>query len=661
MKFRDKMIIFTAIISILPIVIIGYISYSLGIGVAVKSEKNATQGIISRMKDDLTFTISEMYGNLDVISDELTKSSDYSNFLEKIKIIGATNSQYDEVYFGERTGKYYSDTAKKISEVKQEAWYKIAKKEGISVLEPSLRDKTLSISKAVYRGKEFLGVVGIKLSVEKVYAKIDGIGVGETGYIYIMNGEGIPILYPSDKQISLSMATKYKILESGSGSLDYKWDKKDSFVIYEKIESLNWIILGGTYLDEIKIAFKNIRRINFLIIMITIIVSSILIIAFLGMFTRRLDNITELASKVSQGDYSNIVENYKKDEFGMIVKEFNSLSRNQSMVLYDVKKELKDLYSISKKSKLMSEESKGSIDFISNSVEELQRGIENNAAAVEEASATIDSLVKESEEVRNLGSDILAEVEGTSKKAEEGKHHIEKIFGIMEELKDKGDETSFAVRDLTEESKNINKFLILIKNISEQTNLLAFNASVEAARAGESGQGFAVIAQEVGKLASRTKEITVDIEGIVGKFADKNTELIKKMDEQNEKILIGNKVGKDVSKELMEIISSVSEIEKGIKDISDATEKQAQDTKEISGVMNNIGITLQESEIETEVIVKESVKESKKAEKLLQMSRILEKISKNLGKRINQFKILEKDERVSLHEIEGVFREKKDA
>ncbi|NQY63329.1 MAG: methyl-accepting chemotaxis protein [Alteromonadaceae bacterium] len=144
------------------------------------------------------------------------------------------------------------------------------------------------------------------------------------------------------------------------------------------------------------------------------------------------------------------------------------------------------------------------------------------ATAVTEMVATVD-------EIANNTNDAANKAETTNINAEQGKQDVEQTIIQIEELSEHLLVSENVVKELEKDSVTIGSVLDVIRGIAEQTNLLALNAAIEAARAGEQGRGFAVVADEVRTLASRTQDSTREIETIVNALQSRTTEIVEHM------------------------------------------------------------------------------------------------------------------------------------
>ncbi|TAF10093.1 MAG: methyl-accepting chemotaxis protein [Nostocales cyanobacterium] len=151
-------------------------------------------------------------------------------------------------------------------------------------------------------------------------------------------------------------------------------------------------------------------------------------------------------------------------------------------------------------------------------------------------------------------------------------------------------ETAKKVRYLGESSQQISRVVSLINQIAIQTNLLAINAGIEAARAGEEGQGFAVVAEEIGELAARSSAATQEIEQIVEKIKKDTTEAVQAMEVDTNQVIESRQIVADAKQNLSEIGDISQQIDVFVKSISMASVSQVETSQVISQLMRNIAV-----------------------------------------------------------------------
>ena len=149
-------------------------------------------------------------------------------------------------------------------------------------------------------------------------------------------------------------------------------------------------------------------------------------------------------------------------------------------------------------------------------------------------------------------------------------------------------ETSKKVKRLGESSQQISKAVSLINQIAMQTNLLAINAGIEAARAGEEGQGFAVVAEEVGELAARSADATKEIERIVETIQRETAEVVDAMNQSTTEVVAGTRLVEDAKQNLSQILDVSRQIDQLVQSISEATVSQVEISETVTQLMQSV-------------------------------------------------------------------------
>ena len=220
---------------------------------------------------------------------------------------------------------------------------------------------------------------------------------------------------------------------------------------------------------------------------------------------------------------------------------------------------------------------------LSATVEEMSRGSESltgrsvqTSSSVEEMNATVNEVAQNSSKAAHMAQDTVATAEGS-------RNVVEETVTGMSRIADSVRHSAGLIETLGKSSDQIGEIVRVIQDIADQTNLLALNAAIEAARAGEQGRGFAVVADEVRKLAERTTKATKEIGDMIRQIQHDTKGAVQSMQEGTEKVTGGVTLVNKMGDALATIVQRVNETAEMIRQIAVASEEQSVATQQIAG------------------------------------------------------------------------------
>lgn len=296
-----------------------------------------------------------------------------------------------------------------------------------------------------------------------------------------------------------------------------------------------------------------------------------------------IEQISSSMKRIAEedGDLTSRINSTSKDELGVLVHWFNTfISKLQGTIKQTVDTAL-PLARTATNVRDLSNQSQAIFEKQLISSEQSQISVGEMNQSVERISSNASNASKSAAEAQQGANKGLADVQLT----------IESIQKLSKNI----EESSKTVTKLEEGSNKVNVVLEVIKGIAEQTNLLALNAAIEAARAGEQGRGFAVVADEVRNLASRTQESTEEINGILEELQSAAKEAVEKMESSRTQVNKSVECASDAGESLNTITITVGEINSMNEEIADNTNQQKEISSRLVSSVSDIKSKTQES------------------------------------------------------------------
>lgn len=382
----------------------------------------------------------------------------------------------------------------------------------------------------------------------------------------------------------------------------------------------------------------------------TLIIGSLLalffgiVIAFIitKAITSPLQRIVSIAQRAGTGDLTIKKSDFKydgKDEIGILVDAVSSMVIEQGNATRNIIKVAGMLSAEAQNLAAISEETNASMEEIGASVIEINRLSETNGAALEESNAGIEEMSSGVSMVAQSSSEGADNVQATGEVSQKAVAMVEDVIKDMNSVGKKSNQNEEQIRKLAESVEQISSFVTVITNIADQTNLLALNAAIEAARAGEAGRGFAVVADEVRKLAEESSNAAKNVSQLISSLQVNARAAI---DGTVESVDIVNKTLKRAAEAqlaLNDAIKRMISVNEMIHNIASVAEEQAASSKEMAASIDTVTKGMNEVGRRIESVQDSTKGASAASENVAKTAETLNQLAEELSRLLEGFKV----------------------
>lgn len=613
----------------------------------------AAEGSASDIGDWLASRMDEM---LVISAAPVVQSGDKEAIRPFLASVTKLKGVYASIGFASPDGTFLN-SAGSIGSIRDRDYFGKVMQGEKAIVDPSISKATgllvitLAVPVKANNGK-VVGVLYGTVDMADLSKRVLAVKVGQTGYAFVSQGDGLRIIHPDKEQ-----AMKYNPLKDAGndpqqkqlaelmtkmekGVAVFSFQGIDRYYAHAPVPGMNWSMAVTVPVAEVAGAVSALTTVSMVTIVIVLVSAGVFIAWYARRLARPIQRLEEAAKRITDGDITqNKLGIVSNDEIGRLGQSFEQMTENLRRLIRKISEAAEQVAASSEELTASAEQSAQAANQVAQIITEVASGAEKQMKTVDDTAAVVGQM---SAGIQQIAANADA-VAGTSVKsasvAQDGSQAVDKAVIQMGNIEKTVTRSAQVVTKLGERSKEIGQIVDTISGIAGQTNLLALNAAIEAARAGEQGRGFAVVAEEVRKLAEQSQDAAKQIAGLITEIQSDTDSAVIAMDEGTKEVRIGAEVVNGAGRAFQEIYKSVNEVSSQMREITAAIQQMAGGSQQVVFSVREIDVISKQTSSKAQNVSAATQEQSATMEEIAASSQALAKMASELIQAVSTFKI----------------------
>lgn len=651
-SLQTRLIALIVVFSFVSAALVGVVSMYLNINSNKAHMSESHSVIASRLAGEIDRFIGDNRGIVEALAlVPAVRAMDAAAVKETLLAVQQKNPQFELIVVMDPTGMQIArTTGDKLANRGDREYFKQAiqgrtyiTNAYISVLTNA---PTVTISAPVKDAAgQIVGVVAADVSLKSLADIVNGVVIGQHGYVDVVDQSGKFIAHPDQDKVkqnadAASVPYVQAVLSGKAGSVTGASTMGvPSLITYAPVPQLHWGVL--TYLPNTELTAAIVRQ---LLSMLGLIVVVALLASAMASYeakriTRPLRQLADAAEAIAGGDLSNTIAAVGVAEVNVIATALENMRQSLREIIDNIMKNSEQVAAASEQLNASAEQSAQAANQIAGAITDVAKGTDEQVTAVQHTSDVVQRMSANIQQIAAHAQALTDNSVQAADKARAGSSAIQGAVQQMSQIETTVNASAQVVAKLGERSKEIGQIVDTISGIAGQTNLLALNAAIEAARAGEHGRGFAVVAEEVRQLAEQSQEAAKHIAVLIGEIQTDTDRAVSVMDDGTREVRQGTEAVNGAGQTFQEIASLVTQVAERMKEISAAIDQMGAGSQQIVTDMQRLDDLNKKTGSHAQTVSAATEEQSASMEEIASSSQSLAQLAQDLQSAIKKFRI----------------------